>query len=169
MNELSKKRLLTISELASTHFFAKLQAQIHERRHKQLALVRSVSEKISQATDLDDLSHQITELVQSAFGFYYVAIFLLNPENSRLQFKASASADKSAPPDFERSNHPGFALGEHMIGYVAETGQEIIANDISQEPRYKEVNSLNNTKSEAVIPLKQKTAYWASSMSNQMN
>ena len=154
LNELLKKRLLAISELASIHLYAKLQAQIQERRHKQLALVRSVSEKISQATDLDDLSHQITELVQSTFGYYYVAIFLLNPEISRLQFKSSASADKSDPPDFERSNHPGFALGEHLIGYVADTGQEIIANDISQEPRYKEVNSLNNTKSEAVIPLK---------------
>ena len=92
--------LLTVAELASAHFFAKLQAQLHEWRHKQLALVRSVSERISQTTDLDVLSCQITELVQSTFGFYYVAIFLVNHENSRLQFKASASAEKTDRPDF---------------------------------------------------------------------
>ncbi len=40
-----------------------------------------------------------------------------------------------------------------MIGYVAETGQEMVASDVTREPRYKEVDSLDDTKSELVLPL----------------
>lgn len=143
-----------VANMTGFPIYASIQKQLNQWRQKQLDLVRSVSEKISQTTKIDLLSEQFTRLVQETFNFYYVAIFIINDETKKLKFKASACTGDNHRPEFELKDHPGFALGEHMIGYVADTGRELIANNVNEEPRYKEVDSLINTKSEAVFPLK---------------
>jgi len=152
------ENLQDISRLAGPAMYAMLQSDLQYWRQKQLALVEMVSERISQVTDLDVLTQQITDLVQTTFNYNYVAVFLTDKVRQRLYFKAS-TMDEEHPclpeerPEFESPNHPGFALGEHMIGFVAQTGQELIANDVAQEPRYKEVDSLADTQAEVVLPL----------------
>jgi len=145
--------LADVSKIASLSIYATLQAQLKNWRQRQLALVQSVAAKISRITDLNILTLQITELVQQTFDYHYVAIFLISEDTGRLHFKSSAVSDESERPDFEKQTHLGFALGEHIIGYVAMTGRELIANDVTKEPRYKEVDSLAQTKSEVVLPL----------------
>lgn len=145
--------LTDLSKVAGLSIYANLQTHLQSWRQKKLALVRSVTAQISQITDLSVLTKQITKLIQDSFDYYYVAVFLLNEDTGRLHFKASAGSDNSKRPEFESESHPGFAVGEHMIGYVVKTGSELIAGDVTSEPRYKEVNSLVKTKSEAVIPL----------------
>ena len=44
-------------------------------RVEQLAIVRKVSDKIANITDLDHLCELITDAVQEKFQYYYVAIF----------------------------------------------------------------------------------------------
>jgi len=148
---LTLKKILTITSPA---IYATLQSHHKNWRQQQLALVRSVSAKISQITDLDDLTVQVTQLTRETFDFYYVAVFLVDNITERLHFKASSGIDVLHPPEFESSTHSGFAIGEHMIGHVASTGRELIANDVTIEPHYTQVDSLKETKSEAVIPLK---------------
>ena len=146
--------LLAIGKVIEHPIFAALQSQQQAWQQKQLALVRSVSAKISQITDLNTLSSQITKLTQETFRYYYVAVFLIAKDSNRLHFQASATSEEGQRPDFERDSHPGFALGEHLIGHVASNGKELIVNDVSKEPRYKEIETLEHTKSEAVLPLK---------------
>ncbi len=143
-----------IGKVAGLAFHTTVQTSLQSWRQKQLALVRSVSAQISQFTHLDELVTEVTGLVQETFGYYYVAIFLRRPGTDRLFFKGSAGMHSSARPDFELASDAGFKLGEHIIGYVAETGVEVVANDVRQEPRYKEIDSLAKTRSEAVLPLK---------------
>ncbi len=146
--------MMDIGRIAGVAIDALLQAQLQRWQQKQLALVRSVSAQVSQITNVDVLTRQITKLVQQTFNYYYVAVFLINEKEQRLHFKSSACLARCEMPEFEADSHPGFALGEHIIGYVAETGCERVANDVKQEPRYKEVDSLAGTKSEVVLPLK---------------
>jgi serine phosphatase RsbU (regulator of sigma subunit)/putative methionine-R-sulfoxide reductase with GAF domain len=150
-NEL--KTLLNISKVASLAVYATLQSHIDEWRQRQLTLVRSVTAQVSQITDLNILTKEISERIQQTFNFYYVAVFLIQGSGERLHFKASAGADKSDRPEFEHESHPGYDLGEHMIGYVAQTGSELIANDVEKEPRYHQVDNLAATKSEVVLPI----------------
>jgi len=145
--------LKNIALIAALAIYGCFQTQLKNWRQKELSLVRSVSAQISQITELQMLTKKITDLVQETFDYYYVAIFLLNQESGRLHFKNSAGSDQSDRPEFENETHPGFALGSHIIGYVAQTGQEIVANDVTLEPRYQIVDSLAKTKSEAVLPL----------------
>ncbi|MCB2202782.1 GAF domain-containing protein [bacterium] len=139
--------------LSGLAIIASLRAVMQNWRQKQLALVQSVSAQIAHFTDLDSLTTAVTELVQETFNYYYVAVFLIDENTNRLMFKASAGSDESERPDFENPKHSGFALGEHMIGYVAQSGEELVANDVALEPRYKEVDSLDDTQSEVVLPL----------------
>ncbi len=135
-----------------------LQDQLTNWQQKQLNLVRTVTKQISLLTDLDVLTKQITNLVQQTFNFSYVAVFLVNEEDERLHFESSSLRDEEnrtdvIRPEFEIDQHPGFDLGEHLIGHVASTGKELIANDVTIEPRYHKVDSLKETQSEAVFPL----------------
>lgn len=143
-----------ISQVAGLAVFATLQAQLHNWRQKQLNLVRSVTARISQITDLDLLTNEISRLIQQTFNYYYVAVFLIHKNTNRLHFRASAGSDESERPEFEQAAHPGFALGEHIIGHVAQTGMELVANNVAEEPRYQAVDSLAATKAEVVLPLK---------------
>lgn len=146
--------LMDVGRIAGMAIDACLQSQLQRWQQKQLALVRSVTTQVSQITNVDVLTRQITNLVQQTFNYYYVAVFLINEKSKRLHFESSASLVKYERPEFENETHPGFALGEHIIGYVAETGHELVANDVRKEPRYKKVDSLAGTKSEVVLPLK---------------
>lgn len=146
--------IVSVSALA---IYGCLQTQLKNWRQKQLSLVRSVTAQISQITNLGSLTKKIVELVQETFGYYYVAIFLVNQDDGRLHFINSAGSDQSERPEFENETHPGFTLGEHIIGHVAKTGHEVVANDVALEPRYQIVDSLAETKSEAVLPLQIET------------
>lgn len=146
--------LENICKFAGLAIFATLQAHLHDWRQKQLSLVRSVTASVSQITDVEDLTHEISRLIQQTFNLYYVAVFLINETTGRLHFKASAGSDKSDRPEFEQDIHPGFRLGEHMIGDVAKSGIEIVANDVTIEPRYHADDSLAATRAEVVLPLK---------------
>jgi serine phosphatase RsbU (regulator of sigma subunit)/putative methionine-R-sulfoxide reductase with GAF domain len=146
--------MIDLGKIAGMAFDASLQAKLRRWQQKQLALVRSVSAQVSQITDVETLTSEITKLVQQTFNYYYVAVFLIDEKTKRLHFESSASLVKCERPEFEQETHPGFALGEHIIGYVAETGSELVASDVRKEPRYKEVDSLAGTKSEVALPLK---------------
>ncbi len=148
------ENLIDIAKTASIVIFAVLQDQLRKWRQRQLNLVSQVTARLSQITNFDTLSSEISRLIQQTFNYYYVAVFLINDTTGRLQFKASSSHDRTSRPEFEQETHPGFDLGEHIIGHVAKTGVEIIANEVEKESRYHAVDSLPATKAEAVIPLK---------------
>ncbi|MFM8322720.1 MAG: GAF domain-containing protein [Chloroflexota bacterium] len=118
---------------------------IDERwRTQQLALVRQVSLQILNLRDLDEIARRVTRLIQETFDFYYVAVFTLQPGQALLQFRASAGPRPVAP---------AVRVGEGMVGWVAQTGQELIAGDVRRQPRYQRLPALPHTRGEASLPL----------------
>lgn len=126
------------------------QATIKNWRINQLALVRTVSEKITNVWDLEKLCFQITSLIQETFGYYYVAIFLINGKTRTLDLKANTGAA------FSNRLPSGFSvkMGEGIIGHVAKEGVELIAPEVKKETHYKEIAQLPETISEAAFPLR---------------
>ena len=120
-------------------------------RYEQLNLVRAVTAQIAHLRDPEALYAQVTTLIQNAFNLYYVAIFTLDETEQKLRFRANAGQNgRSAILT------PGFAvdLGEGIIGQVALSGQEIMAPDVRHEARYRHLDILPETLSEAAMPLK---------------
>jgi GAF domain-containing protein len=129
-------------------------------RVEQLSLVGKVSAQITGERDLDQLAARVTQLILQTFGYYYVAIFTLEPGRDLLNFRASAGPQvfpglSSASQEQQaRSPEVNVHTGEGIIGQVALTGQEILANDVNHEPRYRFFMQLPETLSEFTLPLK---------------
>ncbi|NLG98126.1 MAG: GAF domain-containing protein [Chloroflexi bacterium] len=135
---------------AATAMEVTRQEKIEKWRLEQLSLVRSVSGQIARLTKLDELYRQVTHLIQKTFNYYYVAIFALDQEQGVLRFQGSASQNNSTPlsTDFVTD------LDQGIIGAVAKTGTEIVAPDVRQDARYRYLEVLPETQSEAALPLK---------------
>lgn len=126
------------------------QVSIKNWHLEQLSLVRQVSEQVANVHELKLLCRRVSQLIQSTFGYYFVAIFLLNGKTKQLELKASSSAINLAT----QKNPTNMDINDGLVGYVARSGKEIIASDVSQEKLYKHYSNLPNTRSEATFPLK---------------
>ena len=121
---------------------------VEQWRIEQLTLVRRVSAQIANVLDLEELTQRVTKLIQRTFHFYYVAIFTLESGSEELHFRSSAG------PSRGRGKRVKARLGEGLVGAVAQNGEEVVTNDVQSDSRYKFIDSLPETQSEAVLPLK---------------
>lgn len=125
------------------------QVAIKNWRNSQLSLVRSVTAQISNMLDLDELSERVTRLIQQTFDYYYVSIYTVDEPGTAPRFRASASAEDM----HGEARRIPVALGQGIVGYVAENGVEMLASDVRKEPRYRKVDLLPQTRSELTLPL----------------
>jgi len=124
--------------------------QEHQRA-EQLRTVNEVSRKISSIVKLDELLPYVGNLLRETFHYYNVNIFLLEPASGALALKALClSGQKGVIP----VGVPLQVDEESIVGWVAQTGEPIIANDVSEDPRYRAVEALRDTKSELAVPVK---------------
>ena len=134
--------------LLASHRFA-----VEQWRIEQLTLVRRVSAQLANVLEVETLTNRVAKLILKTFHFYYVSIFTRDPRQKNLRFQASAG-----PAGRRGRRKPSPVLrverGQGLIGIVAETGEEIVTNDVSTEPRFRFVDALPDTHSEAVLPLK---------------
>jgi phosphoserine phosphatase RsbU/P len=126
------------------------QEKIKNWRYGQLALVRQVTAQIANFLDVPELCTRVTDLIQRTFGYYYVAIFTLEPEKQVLCFRASAQPAHGSSQPVELTAR----VGEGIIGSVAASGEQIVAEDVLAEPRYNFLDVLPETLSEACFPLR---------------
>ncbi len=149
---------IALLEGLATQAAAALQAghqiAVERWRLEQLSLVRAVSAEVANVLDLDDLAHRVANLVLQTFGYYYVALFTLEPDEETLVCRASADSAEAGTKKAGRSLEPSVELGQGIVGHVALTGEEILAGDVSRDPHYRYVDVLPETESEAALPLK---------------
>ena len=126
------------------------QEKLKNWRLEQLGLVRKVSGQIASLLNIDLLYTRVTELIQSTFQYYYVAIFTHSSDPAVLQFRAAASQAGNQPLQ------PGYTVqpGEGLVGLAAQTGEQIIISDALIDPRFHYNDALPETLSEACFPLK---------------
>jgi phosphoserine phosphatase RsbU/P len=134
--------------LVASHRFA-----VEQWRIEQLTLVRRVSAQIANVLDLEKLTSHVTRLIQRTFDYYYVSIFTVEKDRGGLCFRASAGP---AGRRGKRRRSPVLQVesGQGLIGIAAETGEEIVSNDVRTEPRYRYLDMLPDTRSEVVLPIK---------------
>ena len=140
---------------ASIVLHATRQVAIERRRIEQLSLVRKVSAQVADILDLEELAWRATHLILDTFKYYYVALFVLEPGHEMLSMRASAGRpDRPRPDGDELSPTLQTRLGQGIVGRVAQTGVEILANDVGREPHYRRLDALPETRSEVALPLK---------------
>ncbi len=143
--------------MALKESYADLERKVEERtrqerlRAEQLRTLNEVSRKISSVVKLDELLLHVGNLLRETFNYHNVNIFLLDPESGGLVLKAVCLSGQKAIIPVEVPLEVG---GSSIVGWVAQTGEPILANDISEEPRYKAVEALKDIKSELAVPVK---------------
>jgi PAS domain S-box-containing protein len=120
-----------------------------QRRATQLATLGEVGRQMASLLPLGPLLERIVDLIREAFSYRYVVILLVDPLAKTLELKAGAGFE------VERLKPLGLKIGEEGIcGWVAASGEPLLMNDVSQEPRYYALEPLPDTRSELAVPIR---------------
>jgi len=141
-----------IGQIVAVSLFASHRAEVEQFRLRQINLVREVSAQIANVLDLNELSKRVTKLIQITFNYYYVAIFTLESDTKVFRFRSSAVAPRKGRRKASIALEVEF--GQGLIGEAALYGRQIVCDDVRADARYRFIDSLPETKSEVVIPLK---------------
>ncbi len=121
--------------------------QAERRRSVQLAAVSQVAESITSSLDLSEVLERTVDLINEAFGYYHVAIMLVDEGAEEASVGACAGgAVDHIPPGFRQP------LDRGLIGWAASSGETVLANHVGLESRYFPL--LTETQSELDVPLK---------------
>jgi GAF domain-containing protein len=121
------------------------------RRAEQLELVASVARSIISIRDVDQLLTYIAQAIGQSFGFYHVAIFLLD---ERRQFASLRATNSEGGSQMRRRGYR-LKVGEgSLVGYVAQSGAPRIASDVGLEAMDFNSPDLPDTHAELALPLK---------------
>jgi phosphoserine phosphatase RsbU/P len=136
----------------SVSLVASHRVAVERFRLNQLNLVREVSAQLAHALSVNELAQRVTGLIQQTFHYYYVAIFTLQDDLPSLRFRSSAGATRDG-------NHKAkialdVELGQGLIGQAAASGERVLVDDVQNDPRYRFIDVLPETRSEVVLPLK---------------
>lgn len=113
----------------------------------QLMLINDVGSRIAAVLDLDQVLDRAAYLVHDIFGYHHVALFLLDSGVARLKAIAG-SYTAYFPPNHTQE------LDQGIIGWVAIHGEKVVANDVSQEPRYmSKIADKTVTRAELCLPI----------------
>lgn len=133
----SEEDLRLLSILANQSASALNNALLYERADQRLNALTAVSEvgrRITSILDLDRLLGELVELIQTRFGYYHVQIFLVERGSDHAVFKASSGHGLN---EKWRAEGRAMRIGkEGIIGWVAEHGEPLLANDVAIEERY---------------------------------
>ena len=121
------------------------------QRAEQLRTINEVSRKISSIVNLDELLAYVGNLLRQTFHFYNVNIFLFEPNSGKLMLKTlHFSGQKNVIP----VGVPLEMDEEGIIGKAARSGEYVLVNDLASQPVFSKADSMSETKSELVIPVK---------------
>ena len=144
--------LESLARIVAVGLFASHRVEVERFRLGQLNLVREVSAQIANVLNVDELAKRVTKLIQKTFHYYYVAIFTLESNSQALRYRSSASAPRKGKK--KASIALEVELGQGLIGEAAAHGGQIVCDNVRADPRYRFIDSLPETRSEVVIPLK---------------
>ena len=126
-----------------------LEKRIAERT-EQLRATLDVGRAASSILDPDELIARTVNLITDRFGYYYAAIFLLDPTRQWAELKdATGEAGKT----LKAQGHRLEVGGKSMVGTTINTGQARIALDVGTESVRFNNPLLPDTHSEIALPL----------------
>lgn len=116
-------------------------------RALQLETSAQVGRQITSILDIAVLLNRIVELIQSAFGYYHVQIFLLEKDTNQLIMGAGSGS--------ENIQHRLIGLDTPSLNSAAvQTGKTQLVSDVRESTNFLFDNQLIETRSELVVPLR---------------
>jgi GAF domain-containing protein len=122
-----------------------------QRRALQLEAVSSVARAIASVQDPDALLPTITKLISQQFGFYHVAIFLLDEKQEKAILRA---ANSEGGLQMIARQHSLSLDRQSIVTYAIARGEPRIALDVGVDSVFFNNPDLPETRSELALPLR---------------
>ena len=110
-----------------------------------LTTLFALGREVASVLDLDELYRKLPGLIARITDFQAMAVYLIDPKQGDLRI---AYAEGYPYGWAERR----LAMGQGLVGRAVQAGRPLLANDVSDEPRY--VDLVPGTRSEVVLPLR---------------
>ncbi|MFZ6029065.1 MAG: response regulator [Chloroflexota bacterium] len=122
------------------------------RRALQLETNSQVSQNIASYLELSQLLPEVVKIIQAKFGYYFVAVNLIDESKEHIVLQACIGRDGRQPIQ------PGFSLPladepKSISASACRACKIQVVNDVSREPAYFAVAELPETRAELVVPL----------------
>ncbi|MFC1845871.1 histidine kinase [Chloroflexota bacterium] len=121
------------------------------QRAEQLRTINEISRKISSIINLDELLPYVTNLLRETFNYHNVNIFLFESQSGKLILKEICLSGYKGVIPLDVPLEMG---DEGIVAWVSQTGEPLLANDVSQDPRYRFIEELSTTKSELAVAVR---------------
>jgi K+-sensing histidine kinase KdpD len=126
--------------------------QAEQRQSQQLSAINMVARRISSLMTSQELLPFVVDLLRETFHSYSVSIFLRPPADDTANVVLAAAAGGEPGP-----MPPGTPLRlgrDGIVGWVAATGDALLANDVRREPRFLAYPGLPDTAAEVAVPIR---------------
>lgn len=124
------------------------------RQRDQMRVAADIAREASIGTSVDETLRRATEELCNQFGYYHVAIYLLEDEDGSAFASMKAVAGGKGSYQMLANGHSLPVGSDSMIGYVAHSGQPRVALDIEEEIYHLSNTLLPDTRSELTVPLR---------------
>jgi K+-sensing histidine kinase KdpD len=118
-----------------------------QKRAAQIGLVNQIARKLTSTLSIDELLTSASEAIQKDFQYFDVTIFLRSPDGRELVLAAHSGNFIDFLPHGYRQK-----VGDGIVGWVAEHGEPVLANDVSLDSRFL-AHQYHNTNSELALPI----------------
>jgi K+-sensing histidine kinase KdpD len=126
--------------------------QAAQRQTQQLGAINTVARRMSSLMTSQELLPFVVDLLRETFQCYSVSIFLRpSADDTATIVLAAAAGGKPGPMP------PGTRLRlgqEGIVGWVAASGEALLANDVRREPRFLAYPGLPDTAAEVAVPIR---------------
>jgi sigma-B regulation protein RsbU (phosphoserine phosphatase) len=116
--------------------------------HELVTTLFDLGRQVTAVLDLDDLLQQIPRLIGRLISFEAFAVYLLDEKRGELR----AGYSVGYPP---RESTLRLHTGEGLVGAAVASGQPLLVNDLTADPRY--IEFVPGMNSEVVVPLMHKS------------
>jgi signal transduction histidine kinase len=146
-----EKRLLSalgiqaVIAIENAHLLESTQQALKESN----ALYR-INQGLIASLDAQELFQDVVELLQKNFGYYFVQIFVADPETGDFVMHAASG---EIGRQLKEQGHR-LRAGEGIVGYTAETGTPFFTNNVDEVVSFVRNPLLPDTKSELAVPVK---------------
>ena len=147
-----KRRQQVLLKLESAQQELQSQVQVIRSNEKRLAALNEVSAIVSQSLELEDILNVATDKVREVMSLEVALVFLLDEESQELELKTYRGVSEEFTAGLK-----GLKVGEGFNGRVAQTGEPLLVEDASQDPRLtREVVKREGIQAALIVPLKAK-------------
>jgi PAS domain S-box-containing protein len=147
-----QRREKVLSGLQAAQQQLQSQLRVIQMNERQLTAVHAISNIVSQSLELRDILNQAADKVMEVANLEAILIFLVDEAADELVLETYRGITEESAASVKRMK-----IGEGFNGWVAETGETLVTEDASHDPRLARV-AVREEKivAQVVVPLKSK-------------